>query len=79
MENIIKLQNKTLYCSQGCRDKSTQDNKAKYQRQRRLLIRKGELVSNENKKLGTTYFPEYSPDWQKEKEIIKKANKKSRF
>lgn len=74
-KHFIKLQNKTLYCSQGCRDKSTQDNKARYQRQRRLLIRKGELISNENKKLGTTYFPEYSPDWQKEKELIKKAKR----
>lgn len=33
----------------------------------------GVLVSTENKKLGTTYFPEHSPDWQKE--IIKKAKR----
>lgn len=71
----IKLQNKTLYCSSNCRGKSTQDNKAKYQRKRRQLIRDGELVSNENKKLGTTYFPEHSPDWKKEKELIKKAKR----
>lgn len=71
----IKLQNKTLYCSQDCRNKTTQDNKAKYQRHRRQLIREGELISNENKKLGTTYFPKHECDWKKEQELVKKAKR----
>lgn len=74
-EHYIKLQNKTLYCSQYCRDKSTQDNKAKYQRRRRKSIRNGELVTNENKKLGTTYFPEHKSNWEKEQELVKKAKR----
>lgn len=74
-KHYIKLQNKTLYCSQKCRDKATQDNKAKYQRHRRQLIRNGELISNENEKLGTTYFPKHESNWKKEKELVKKAKR----
>lgn len=74
-KHYIKLQNKTLYCSQKCKHKSTQDNKAKYQRRRRQSIRNGELISNETKKLGTTYFPEHTTDWQEEHEIVKKAKR----
>ena len=74
-KDYIKLQNKTLYCSQDCKNKANQDNKAKYQRKRRKLIKDGELISNETQKLGTTYFPEYTNDWQKEREMIKKAKK----
>lgn len=74
-KHYIKLQNKTLYCSQDCRDKATQDNKAKYQRKRRKSIRDGELISNESKKLGTTYFPKYNKDWQEEQKIVKKAKR----
>ena len=73
--DYIKLQNKTLYCSQNCRDKANQDNKAKYQRKRRKSIREGELISNENNKVGTTYFPEHTDNWKTEQEIVKKAKR----
>lgn len=74
---FIKFENKTLYCSEDCKCKSTQDNKAKYQRKRRKLIREGELVSNETKKIGTTYFPK-SPitNFKEEYSLIRKAKKK---
>ena len=74
-KDYIKLQNKTLYCSKECKHKSTQDNKARYQRRRRQSIRNSELISNETRKLGTTYFPEHTCDWQKEREMIKKAKR----
>ena len=74
-KHYIKLQNKTLYCSHDCRVKSTQDNKARYQRRRRQAIRNGELITNENEKLGTTYFPEHNCNWEKERELVKKAKR----
>lgn len=72
---FIKFENKTLYCSTECKCKSTQDNKAKYQRKRRKQIRDGHLISNETKKLGTFHFPQSINDWVEEHEIIKKAKR----
>ena len=53
---FIKLENRTTLCSDECRDYNNQDNKAKYQRKRRKLIRDGVLISNENNQLGTSTF-----------------------
>lgn len=74
---FIKFQNKTLYCSQECKCKSTQDNKAKYQRKRRKSIREGHLISNETEKLGTTYFPKKIGSWIEEQRRIKYAKRKA--
>ncbi|MGN0176124.1 MAG: hypothetical protein ACI388_07995 [Methanobrevibacter sp.] len=74
---FIKLENKKMYCSSECASKSTQDNKAKYQRKRRKLINSGELVSNETHKIGTVYFPEKIGDWVDELKRIKYAKRKA--
>ena len=75
---FIKFENKTLYCSEYCKCKSTQDNKAKYQRKRRKLIRDGVLISNETEKLGTTYFPNKPiPNFEEEYSLIKRAKRKA--
>ena len=74
---FIKFENKTMYCSADCKCKMNQDNKAKYQRKRRKQIREGHLISNETKKLGTTYFPKKIKDWSEELNLIKKAKRKA--
>ena len=74
---FIKFENKTLYCSEFCRCKSNQDNKAKYQRKRRKLIRAGVLITNENNKLGSFYFPKTTGNWTEELKIIKNAKRKA--
>ncbi len=74
---FIKFENKTMYCSDECRCKSNQDNKAKYQRKRRKQINNGELISNETKKLGTIHFPKKIGDWIEERQRIKYAQRKA--
>lgn len=74
---FIKFENKTQYCTPECACKSTQDNKARYQRKRRKQINNGTLISNENKKLGTTYFPKKIGDWTEEHRRIKYAKRKA--
>ena len=74
-----KEHNRQVYCSLDCAHKGTQDNKSKYQRKRRKLIREGELISNETQKLGTVYFPNEIGNWDKEVEYIKRAQKSARL
>lgn len=76
-KRFIKFQNKTLYCSTECKCKSTQDNKAKYQRKRRKHIREGHLISNETEKLGTIHFPKKIENWIEERQRIKYAKRKA--
>jgi len=76
-KTFIKTENKTMYCSENCKRKTTQDNKAKYQRKRRKSIREGHLISNETQKLGTTYFPKKIGDWTDELKRIKYAKRKA--
>ncbi|WP_305554581.1 hypothetical protein [Methanobrevibacter sp. V74] len=76
-KTFIKFENKKMYCSIECACKSTQDNKAKYQRKRRKLINSGELVSNETRKLGTIHFPEEIGDWVDELKRVKYAKRKA--
>ena len=76
-KTFIKFQNKTLYCSPECKCRITQDNKAKYQRKRRKSIREGHLIINENKKIGTTYFPKKIGDWVEERKRIIYAKRKA--
>ena len=51
---FIKVHNRSTLCSYQCKVKSTQDNKAKYQRKRRKLINEGKLISNETRQIGTS-------------------------
>ena len=51
---FIKVENRSTLCSYKCKVKSTQDNKAKYQRKRRKAINDGSLITNEAKQLGTS-------------------------
>lgn len=51
---FIKFENRSTLCSYKCKVKSTQDNKAKYQRKRRKAINDGELISNETNQIGTS-------------------------
>lgn len=76
-KTFIKFQNKTLYCSTECKYRSTQDNKAAYQRKRRKQIREGHLISNENQKLGTYRFPKKIKNWTDELQRIKYAKRKA--
>lgn len=76
-KTFIKFQNKTLYCSTECKCRSTQDNKAKYQRKRRKSIREGHLISNETEKLGTIHFPKKIGDWLEERRRLKYAKRKA--
>lgn len=73
----IKTENRTTYCSHDCRHKSIQDSKARYQRKRRKLIKDGELISNENNFIGTTFLSKHpQKDFKKEHEnILKEARR----
>lgn len=55
-EEFIRTQNPQKYCSKECFTWGRREQKAKYQRKRRMLINKGVLISNENNKLGTNYL-----------------------
>lgn len=45
-----------MYCSDDCRIKAHQDQDARYRRRRRKLINNGEIISNENKYVGTGFL-----------------------
>ena len=51
-----KHHNRQVYCSPNCKKFARLEQKARYQRKRRHLIRIGELISNENKYLGTNFL-----------------------
>ena len=76
---FTKQHNKECYCSDECRINALREQKALYQRKRRKLINNGELISNENKKLGSIYFPEFSNDFDEEKEVIEKLKRRLRL
>lgn len=59
---FIKFENKTGYCREACRTWAVREQKARYQQKRRKLINDGELISNENNKLGTTYLSNHRHD-----------------
>ena len=51
---FIKVENRSTLCSYKCKVKSTQDNKAKYQRKRRKAINDGSLIVQDKQQLGTS-------------------------
>lgn len=53
---FLKKHNKEMYCCDECRKKAHQDQDAEYRRKRRKLINNGEIVSNENKYVGTGFL-----------------------
>ena len=73
----IKKENRQTLCSTNCKHKSTQDNKAAYQRKRRRLINQGIIISQETEKIGTVYFPEKIGDWDEEIILIKKIKRRT--
>lgn len=74
---FLKKHNKEMYCSEDCRIKAHQDQDAAYRRRRRKLINKGEIVSNENKYVGTGYLSHRKKDKEEEElEAIRKEMKR---
>ena len=61
-KKFYKTANKTCYCSDRCRRLAIREQKARYQRERRKRIRNGELVSNENKYVGTGFLSHHRQD-----------------
>lgn len=59
---FIKTHNRIMYCSNECRGYALKEQKAIYQQKRRLLIKNGELISNENRELGTTFLSQHALD-----------------
>lgn len=62
---FLKKHNKEMYCSDECRKMARLDQAAKYQRKRRLMIKNGDLVSNEYNNrtfLGTQYLSQHRKD-----------------
>ena len=51
-----KTHNHQVYCCPTCKKFARLEQKARYQRKRRYLIRIGELVSNETKQIGTNFL-----------------------
>lgn len=56
-----KTENKQLYCSDSCRIKARKEQKARYQRKRRKLIRDGVLVVKDTEKppLGSGFLSKH--------------------
>lgn len=76
---FVKIHNRTTLCSYECKVKSTQDNKARYQRNRRKLINKGVLISNETNQLGTSTVllsKNIKSDFEEERNVILKEKKR---
>ena len=70
---FLKKHNKEMYCSEECRIKAHQDQDAEYQRKRRKLINKGEIISNERKYVGTQFLSHRrNEDFDKEHQAIRK-------
>lgn len=74
---FIKFENKTCYCREACRTWAVREQKAKYQQKRRKLINDGELISNENNKLGTSYLSKHrNSNFNKELVSIRREAKR---
>lgn len=74
---FFKTHNRQEYCGKKCYTFSRKEQKAFYQQKRRLLIKNGELISNENKELGTTFLsPHPNMDFIREYKIIQKELKR---
>ena len=55
----MKTRKHRKYCSHKCYHYARLEQKARYQRKRRKLIREKELISNENNFVGTTYLSQH--------------------
>lgn len=76
-EKFYKTANKTCYCSDRCRTLALREQKAKYQRKRRKMIRDGELVSNESEYVGTGFLSHRrQKDFDKEIKALEKEMKR---
>ena len=76
---FVKIHNRSTLCSYECKVKSTQDNKARYQRNRRKLINKGVLISNETNQIGTSTVllsKNIKSDFEEEHNVILKEKKR---
>lgn len=74
---FIKTHNRIMYCSNECRCYALKEQKAIYQQKRRLLIKNGELISNENRELGTTFLSVHpKSDFILEEKAIKRELKR---
>lgn len=77
---FIKTHNRSTLCSDECKDFNTQDNKAKYQRKRRKLIRDGELITREyDNQIGTSTIrlsKGIKPTFEEEHMVILKEKKR---
>lgn len=77
---FFKTHHSIVYCSDTCRTYALREQKAKYQRKRRKLINTGELVSNENKYLGTQFLSGHrQSDFSKEYSAIRKEMRRLRL
>lgn len=76
-KRFYKTANKTAYCSDRCRSLALKEQKAKYQRKRRKMIREGVIVSNESEYVGTGFLSQHKQDDdEKERKAIKKELKR---
>lgn len=74
---FIKTHNRIMYCSSECKCYALKEQKAIYQQKRRLLIKNGELISNENRELGTTFLSAHpKQDFILEEKAIKRELKR---
>lgn len=74
---FVKTHNRKEYCGENCYNFSRKEQKAKYQQKRRLLIKRGELISDENKELGTTFLsPHAKSDFKIEHKMIQRELKR---
>ena len=72
-----KTHNRQEYCSKECFRFARLEQKAIYQRKRRKLINKGELISNESQHIGTGFLSEHChEDFDEEYESIQKELKR---
>lgn len=74
---FIKFENKTGYCREACRTWALKEQKAQYQRKRRLSIKNGELISNETREPGTTFLSQHAlSDFGMEEKTVKRELKR---
>lgn len=77
--SFIKVENRSSLCSYKCRVKSTQDNKAKYQRKRRKAINNGSLIVRDKEQLGTSTVllsKSIKPTFEEEHSVILKEKQR---
>jgi len=76
-----KTANKQLYCSDECRHNARLEQKAEYQRKRRMLVKRGVLIVTDKEKGCTTYNSNYlsehpHADFKREKRAIEREMKR---